>query len=189
MSHSSLPPEIPKKSNACSCGATVIGIISCAMIASALFVPWYQVDYHWNSSPRYHDQYGVLGFTRDGTSQDYPSDSSSKLGLIGGVMELVAVVLTIGLIAAVVATVMSFRHRTVPGVVSGAVSAAFLLLACSIFYFGVVDALGLDGFSGYSAWNKTETLVTAPMIGWWISAVAPMVQGAQVVFLAYSGTR
>jgi hypothetical protein len=73
------------------------------------------------------------------------------------------------------------------GVIAGLVSAGLLLAAGGIFYFGIIDALNLDGFVGFTHFNRTLTVEAGPMIGWWLAVTVPVVQSAQAVVLAYSG--
>ncbi len=148
--------------------STVIGTLSCAMIALAFLVPWYSADYE----PFYGGGYRVEYSVGIGES-DFRS--------------IVAIVLALSLVASIMAAVLSFLGRRASGVVIGLVSAGLLLAACGVFYFRIIDALNLNSFVWYAHLNRTWTIETGPMLGWWIAAVVPAVQGAQAVVLAYSG--
>jgi len=103
-------------------------------------------------------------------------------------MSKVIVVLILSLVASIIAVVLSYLHRRISGVIAGSVSAGLLLMASGIFYFGIIDALNLDSFVGWTLLNRTWTVEVGPMLGWWIAVTIPVVQAAQAVVLAYSGT-
>jgi len=151
--------------------AAVIGTFSCVMIALAFFVQWYGVDYSRNGSFSNRVEYAA-GIER-----------------MGDLMSKVTVVLLLSLVSSVIAVVLSYLRRRVPGVVACGLSAGLLLAAGAIFYFGIIDALLLDSFAGYTLLNRTLSVEAAPMLGWWIAVTVPIAQGAQAVVLAYSNDR
>jgi hypothetical protein len=148
--------------------ATVIGILSCLMIALAFLVPWYGVDYSKNGSFINRVEY------------------SAGIERMGDLMSKVTIVLLLSLVASVIAVILSYLRRRVSGVIASGLSAGLLLTAGAIFYFGIIDALLLHSFAGYTLLNRTWSVEAAPMLGWWIAATVPAVQGAQAVVLAYS---
>lgn len=101
-------------------------------------------------------------------------------------MSKVTIVLALSLAASIVATVLSYLHRRPSGVIVGLVSAGLLLGAGGIFYFGIIDALNLDSFVGFTLLNRTWSVEAGPMMGWWLAVTVPVVQSAQAVVLAYS---
>jgi hypothetical protein len=147
--------------------ATVIGILSCLMIALAFLVPWYGADYvpFYGGGHRVEYSFGIGG-----------SDLRS----------LMTIVLTLSFAASIMAAVLSYLRRRVPGVIAGAFSSGLLLTAAGVFYLGIIDTLHLDSFVGAIQLNRTWTVEYAPMLGWWIAAIVPAVQAAQAVVLAYS---
>jgi len=150
--------------------ATVIGALSCVMIALAFLVPWYGLDY---------DYY-------DGSSLDYRVEYSVGIEAMGDLMSKVTILLTLSLTASCFAVVLSYLRRRTPGVIAGVLSAGLLLVTGGVFYFGIIDALALNSFTGYSHLNRSWSVENAPMLGWWIAVTVPVVQGAQAIVLAYS---
>jgi hypothetical protein len=147
--------------------ATVIGILSCVMISLTFLVPWYGADYE----PFYGGGYRVEYIVGTGGSD---------------LMSTVTIVLTLSLVASVIAALLSYLNRRVSGVIAGTFAAGLLLAAAGIFYFGIVDALHLESFAGITLLNRTWSVETAPMLGWWIAAIVPVIQAAQAVVLAYA---
>lgn len=101
----------------------------------------------------------------------------------------VAVVLVIALAASVAAGLLSYRFRMKLAVVAGVASVALMALASGLFYFGIMDALSQDKFSGWTNWNKSDTIITGPLIGWWMPLCAVTVQTFQVGILLYAMRR
>ena len=170
--------------------ATVIGIFSCVMIALTFLVPWYEADYSTWYGFSYRDKYSLRDFTRELSGTETTLEYSPELEMerVGAIMSKVIVVLILSLVASIIAVVLSYLHRRISGVIAGSVSAGLLLMASGIFYFGIIDALNLDSFVGWTLLNRTWTVEVGPMLGWWIAVTIPVVQAAQAVVLAYSGT-
>lgn len=173
--------------------AVIIGVICCVMIASTFLLPWYEGEYEMNSSPTYQDEYGLGDFTQEfsGTETifEYSSENaynSPAMERVGDLMSKLTIVLALSLAASIVATVLSYLHRRASGVIVGMVSAGLLLAAVGIFYFGIIDALNLDSFVGWTILNRTLSVEAGPMIGWWLAMTVSVVQSAQAVVLAYS---
>jgi hypothetical protein len=116
-----------------------------------------------------------------------PTEYSRGLERVDDLMLEVTIVLALSLVASVMAVVLSYLGRRASGVVIGMVSAGLLLAAGGIFYFGIIDALNLDGFVGLTYLSRTWTYETGPMLGWWMAITVPVVQASQAVVLAYSG--
>lgn len=166
--------------------AACVGIASCAEILLAFLVHWFESDVFTNSDLTNQYEYGLLGFWSSGTFfHEYPTNVSD-MAIVGDLMSEVTIIVVLALIAAILALVLSALPRRVPGVVAGLVSSSLLLLAGAVFYFGIIDALGLDTFSGYSYLNRTRMLTTGPGPGFLIAIAAPVVQATQAVFLWYS---
>ncbi len=180
------PPTVSGYRSEVSFLAICIGIISSALIASLFVFPWYESNSFVNSGFGHADEYGLLGFSRDGLSHGYNA-LDSTIGTVGDLMDLVSVLVAIALIMSIVALALTSLERRVSGVVAGTVSAALLMAACAVFYFGILDALRLEEFSGMTHWNRTQAFETGPELGFFISVAAPAVQAAQAIFLAYSG--
>jgi hypothetical protein len=187
---------LPNKSKAeslRSLPAVIIGVICCVMIALTFLLPWYEGEYEMNSSPTYQDEYGLGDFTQEfsGTETifEYSSENaynSPAMERVGDLMSKLTIVLALSLAASIVATVLSYLHRRASGVIVGMVSAGLLLAAVGIFYFGIIDALNLDSFVGWTILNRTLSVEAGPMIGWWLAMTVSVVQSAQAVVLAYS---
>lgn len=193
MSSSSLSPNKPKAESPRSLPAVIIGVICCVMIASTFLLPWYEGEYEMNSSPAYQDEYGLGDFTQEfsgtETTLEYSSENaynSPAMERVGNLMSKLTIVLALSLAASIVATVLSYLHRRASGVIAGMVSAGLLLAAVGIFYFGIIDALSLDSFVGWTILNRTLSVEAGPMIGWWSAMTVSVVQSAQAVVLAYS---
>ena len=157
-------------------------------------LPWYEGEYEWNSSPAYQDKYGLGDFTQEflgtETTFEYSSENaynSPAMERVGDLMSKLTIVLALSLAASIVATVLSYLHRRASGVTLGMVSSGLLLAAVGIFYFGIIDALNLDSFVGWTILNRTLSVEAGPMIGWWLAMTVSVVQSAQAVVLAYSG--
>jgi len=157
------------------------------MIASIFLLPWYEGKYEMNSSPAYQDEYGLGGFTREISGTETTLEYSPGMERVGDLMSMVMIVLVLSLVASIMATVLSFLHRRVSGVIVGMVSSGLLLAAGGIFYFGVIDALNLDSFVGFTHFNRMWAVTTGPLTGWLLTVTASVVQSAQAVVLAYSG--
>ena len=147
-----------------------------------------------NSSPAYQDEYGLGGFTQEvsgtETSLEYSSENiynSPSMERVGDLMSKVTIVVTLSLAASIVATVLSYLHRRMSGVIVGMASAGLLVAAGGIFYFGIIDALNLDSFVGWTILNRTLSVEVGPMMGWWLAIAVSAVQSSQAVVLAYSG--
>lgn len=149
--------------------ATIIGILAFALIALAFLVPWYDVYWFRNSSFDNRVEYTVS------------IDGANNL------MTRVTIVLMLSLTASAIAAILSRLRRRTPGAIAGVLSAGFLLAAAVVFYVGIMDELRLQDFAGGTMFNRTWTAVAFPMLGWWIAATVPVVQGAQAIVLAYSG--
>ena len=154
--------------------ATVIGILSCLMIGLAFIVPWYGVDFSFNSSFAFRVEYSA------GIGVEY-----RFIERMGDLMSLVTVVLTLSLVASIIAAVLSYLRRAA-GVIAGVYSTGFLLSAGVVLCAGAIDAFPLDSFSGLTNLNRTASVETAPMLGWWIAVTVPAVQVAQAAVLAYA---
>jgi len=198
MSSSSPLHEKPKAESLPSLSAVIIGVICCVMIALAFLLPWYEGEYHivnvivCNGVPSYQDQYSLGDFTRVGlgmeTTLEYSGGiQSPPMERVGDLMSMVTIVLALSLAASILATVLSYLHRRVSGVVVSMVSAGLLLAAGGIFYFGIIDALNLDSFVGFTLLDLALGVEAGPMMGWWLAVTVPVVQSAQAVVLAYSG--
>jgi len=165
------------------------------MIALAFLLPWYEGKYHVvNVIGRigYQDQYGLRDFTRVGfgtetTLEYFGGIQSPPMERVGDLMSMVTIVLALSLAASILATVLSYLHRRVSGVVVSMVSAGLLLAAVGIFYFGIIDALNLDSFVGFSILPVELGVEAGPMMGWWLALTVSFIQSAQAVVLAYSG--
>ena len=165
------------------------------MIALAFLLPWYEGKYHVVNViglNGYQDQYGLRDFTRVGfgteTTLEYSGGiQSPPMGRVGNLMSMVTIVLALSLAASTLAAVLSYLHRRVSGVVVSMVSAGLLLAAVGIFYFGIIDALNLDSFVGFSLIPVELRVEAGPMMGWWLAVTVSVVQSAQAVVLAYSG--
>jgi len=194
MASSSPLPNKPKAESPRSLPAVIIGVICCLMIASTFLLPWYEGEYEMNSSPAYQDEYGLGDFTQGvsgtETTFEYSSENaynSPAMERVGDLMSKLTIVLALSLAASIVATVLSYLHRRASGVILGMVSSGLLLAAVGIFYFGIIDALNLDSFVGWTILNRTLSVEAGPMIGWWLAMTVSVVQSAQAVVLAYSG--
>jgi len=150
--------------------ATAIGVLSCVMIALSFLVPWYGADY----VPYY------------GIESGYRVEYSAGIERMGDLMSEVTIVLSLSLGASIIAAVMSYLSRKVSGVIAGAFSAGLLLTAAAIFYFGAIDELSLESFSGLTHLNRTWDVQTEPMLGWWLAVTVPALQGVQAVVLAHT---
>ncbi|HUV61101.1 MAG TPA: hypothetical protein VMW71_02915 [Thermoplasmata archaeon] len=149
----------------------LIGGFACVLIAATFLVPWYGIDYFRNGEFDYRSEYS-LGFER---ASAYVDLSYLMAGL--------TFVLVLSLIASVNATILPLLGRTESGKIASVVSAELLLASVFIFYAGVIEAGHLDHFSGYTLLNRTVSVETAPMIGWWILVAAIVSQGAHVTAL------
>jgi len=150
--------------------AAVIGMLSCVMIALTFLVSWYSADYvpYYGIESGYSVEYAV--------GMDKTSDT----------MSTVTIIMSLSLAASVIAAFFSLLGRRLSGVVAGAFSSGFLFMAGAIFYFGIMDELGLESFSGLTHLNRTWDVVTSPMLGWWLAVTVPVLQGAQAVVLAHT---
>lgn len=166
--------------------AVIIGIICCVLIALTFLLPWYEGEYSRNGSRAYQDEYGLGDFTREISGTETAHEYSPGTERVGDLMSKVTIVLALSLAASIVATVLSYLHRRPSGVIVGLVSAGLLLGAGGIFYFGIIDALNLDSFVGFTLLNRTWSVEAGPMMGWWLAVTVPVVQSAQAVVLAYS---
>ncbi|TFG68123.1 MAG: hypothetical protein E4H25_06445 [Methanomassiliicoccus sp.] len=147
----------------------------------ALIVPWYGADYDY-----------FLGLDRDfreeysaglAVEYDYPGDP------MGDLMTGVTVVLILSLVASVTATVLSYLGKRAPGIIAAIISAGLLLASAVMFYLGVIDELSLNDFEGYTMLNRSWSVITESMIGWWIALTGGIVSIVQAVVLALSQTR
>ena len=197
-SSSSLIPRRPKAESPRSLPAVIIGVTCCVMIASTFMLPWYEAEYRVvnvitpNGSMSSHYQYGLRDFTRRGLGVETTFGYSGEIQWppierVGDLMSMVTIVLALSLAASILATVLSYLRRRVSGVVVSMVSAGLLLAAGGIFYFGIIDALNLDSFVGFSIIPVELGVEAGPMMGWWLALTASAVQSAQAVVLAYSG--
>ena len=195
MSSSSPLHEKPKAESLPSLSAVIIGVICCVMIALTFLLPWYEGKYHVVNViglNGYQDQYGLRDFTRVGfgteTTLEYSGGiQSPPMERVGDLMSMVTIVLALSLAASTLAAVLSYLHRRVSGVVVSMVSAGLLLAAGGIFYFGIIDALNLDSFVGFTLLDLALGVEAGPMMGWWLAVTVSVVQSAQAVVLAYSG--
>jgi hypothetical protein len=156
------------------------------LIALTFLLPWYEGEYSRNGSRAYQDEYGLGDFTREISGTETAHEYSPGTERVGDLMSKVTIVLALSLAASIVATVLSYLHRRPSGVIVGLVSAGLLLGAGGIFYFGIIDALNLDSFVGFTLLNRTWSVEAGPMMGWWLAVTVPVVQSAQAVVLAYS---
>jgi hypothetical protein len=197
---SSSPPlhEKPKAGSLLSLSAVIVGVICCVMIVSTFMLPWYEGEYRVvnvitpNGSMSYQDQYGLCDFTRRGLGMEATFEYSGEIQSppmerVGDLMSMVTIVLALSLAASILAAVLSYLHRRVSGVVVSMVSAGLLLAAGGLFYFGIIDALNLDSFVGFSILPVELGVEAGPMVGWWLAVTVSAVQSAQAVVLAYSG--
>ena len=150
------------------CYATAIGAFSCVLISLAFIVPWYGADYDYWS----------------GTDNDYRVEYSVGMKVMGDTMPIVAIVLMLSLAASIIATVLAYYHKRAIGVIAGLLSAGFLLASGIVFYNGITDELRLDGFAGHTELNRSWVVETAPMLGWWIAILGPIVPMAHAIVLA-----
>lgn len=157
------------------------------MIAVTFLLPWYEGEYSMNSSPHHQDEYSLGDFTRETSGTETTLEYSPGMEKVGDLMSKVTIVLALSLAASIMATVLSFLHRRVSGVIVSMVSAGLLLAAGGIFYFGIIDALNLDSFVGMTHLNRTWAVDAGPLMGWLLAVTASVVQSAQAVVLSYSG--
>ena len=186
MAEAPLTVEVEKRLEL-SFVSSVIGIVSCALIVSTFVFPWYESNYFRNSAFDFSEEYSLTSFTRDGERFSYPA-GDSELASVGDTMGLVFWIMIVALAISIVALAMSSLERRVSGVVAGALSAAMLMIVTTVFYFGMIDDLRLDGFNQMTHWNKTMALDTGPELSYFIVVALPAVQAAQAIFLAYSGS-
>jgi len=176
--------------------AVIIGVICCVMIALTSLLPWYEGEYNvvWvvGHNVSYRDQYGLGDFTRERSGTETTLEYSGgiqwpPIERVGDLMSMVTIVLALSLAASILTTVLTYLHRRVSGVVVSMVSAGLLLAASGIFYFGIIDALNLDSFVGFTIIPVELRVEAGPMMGWWLAVTVSVVQSAQAVVLAYSG--
>ncbi len=174
--------------------AAIIGLVSLIMMSMTLLLPWYELDKYWNSGFMHHDEYGLIDFTRDGSNMSYDSApffritrSVLGMGAVGDFMAEVELIVMVSLAASSVALVLTILNLRRPGVGAGIIAAAIMFFSGCYFYFGVVDVLDLDGFTGLTNLNRSYAADAGPLLGYMITIIAPIVQSAQAIVLAYSG--
>ena len=157
--------------------ATVIGALSCVMIALTSLAPWYGADFdYWQGSDSdYRVEYSIwLG----AEYADFPVYG------MGDLLSYVTIVLAASFSASVAATVLSHLNRRVPGIFTATLSAILLLVSAVLFYRGVVDRFGI--FEGWTQLNRSWSAVAAPMPGWWMAVIGPIVPAVQAATMALS---
>jgi hypothetical protein len=166
--------------------AAVIGLVSLVMISATFFVPWYEAHRSWMSSHTHLDEFALLDYTRDGHNMSYHQEALD-VSLVGNLMSDLTLLVALSVAASSIAFVLTVLNKRRSGAIAGVTAAAITLVAGCYFYFGIIDALDLDGFIGTTFWSKSASVEVEPMLGYLITIVAPIVQSAQAVVLVYSG--
>jgi hypothetical protein len=148
------------------------GGIACVLVLATFLVPWYGIDYFRNGDFDYRSEYS-LGFENSGYVD------------LDNLMAVLTFMLVLSLIASINAAVLPLFHRTGSGKIASIVSAELLLASAFIFYIGVIEVGHLDHFLGSTLLNRTVSVETAPMIGWWALVAAILSQGAHAAALFY----
>ncbi len=149
----------------------LLGGLASALVATTFLVPWYGIDYYRNGDYDFRLEYS-LGF-----------DEPSRYVDLGGLMMGLVVVMVLSLIASINATILPLFGRIEAGKVASIASAELLLASAVIFYIGAIETGHLDHFSGYTTLNRTVSVETEPLAGWWILVAATIAQTAQVAGL------
>lgn len=146
----------------------LIGGFTCVLVAAAFLVPWIGIDYFTNGDFSFRTEYS-LGF------REYPGLEDMSYLMSG-----LTIMMVLSFVASVNATILFWFGRTESGMIVSAVSAGLLAASATIFYIGVIEAGPLDHFMGYTLLNRTVSVETAPMIGFWILIAAIASQGTQI---------
>ncbi len=110
---------------------------------------------------------------------------SAEIERMGDLMTNVTFVLVLSLAASILATVLSYLRRRALGVIATVFTAGLLLVAGTIFYLGIMDALDLDSFDGFTQLNRSVTIWSAPMLGWCIVMTVPIVQATALAYCCH----